>query len=60
MREFLSSGVVGNIEYNTQKQIREDVQKRWDSLGFTEGLPECAIKENIATLYENEANSSLS
>ena len=43
MREFLSSGVVGNIEYNTQKQIREDVQKRWDSLGFTEGLPEGAI-----------------
>ena len=55
MREFLSSGVVGNIEYNAQKQIREDVQKRWDSLGFTEGLPEGSIKENIATLYENEA-----
>ena len=55
MREFLTSGVVGNIEYNTQKQIREDVQKRWDSLGFTEGLPEGSIKENIATLYENEA-----
>ena len=35
MREFLTSGVVGNIEYNAQKQIREDVQKRWDSLGFT-------------------------
>ena len=51
MREFLSSGVVGNIEYNTQKQIREDVQKRWDSLGFTEGLPEGAIKENIDTLF---------
>ena len=55
MKEFLSSGVVGNIEYNAQKQIREDVQKRWDSLGFTEGLPEGSIKENIATLYENEA-----
>ena len=59
MREFLSSGVVGNIEYNAQKQIREDVQKRWDSLGFTEGLPEGAIKENIATLYENEAKHLL-
>ena len=55
MREFLTSGVVGNIEYNAQKQIREDVQKRWESLGFTEGLQEGAIKENIATLYENEA-----
>lgn len=54
MKEFLSSGVVGNIEYNTQKQIREEVQNRWDKLGFTEGLPE-GIKENVATLYENEA-----
>ncbi len=54
MKEFLSSGVVGNIEYNAQKQIREAVQQRWDNLGFTEGLPE-GIKENVATLYENEA-----
>lgn len=55
MREFLNSGVVGNIEYDAQKQIRESVQQRWDSLGFTEGLPAGSIKENIATLYENEA-----
>ena len=55
MREFLTSGLVGNIDINAQKQIREQVQQRWDSLGFTEGLPEGAIKENIATLYENEA-----
>lgn len=54
MKEFLSSGVVGNIEYNAQKQIRESIQNRWDNLGFTEGLPE-GIKENVATLYENEA-----
>jgi len=54
MKEFLSSGVIGNIEYNAQKKIREDIQKRWDSLGFTEGLP-AGIKENVATLYENEA-----
>jgi hypothetical protein len=54
MKEFLSSGVVGNIEYNTQKQIRESIQQRWDQLGFTEGLPQ-GIKENVATLYENEA-----
>lgn len=59
MREFLTSGVVGNIEYDAQKQIREDVQKRWESLGFTEGLPEGSIKENIATLYENEAKHLL-
>lgn len=54
MKEFLSSGVVGNIEYNAQKQIRESIQNRWDELGFTEGLP-AGIKENVATLYENEA-----
>ena len=54
MREFLTSGNVGNIEHNAQKKIREDIQKRWEDLGFVEGL-EGSIKENIATLYENEA-----
>ena len=54
MREFLTSGQVGNIELNAQKKIREDVQNRWEQLGFVEGL-EGNIKENIATLYENEA-----
>ena len=29
MKEFLSSGVVGNIEYNAQKQIRESIQQRF-------------------------------
>lgn len=54
MREFLTSGQVGNIELNAQKKIREDIQNRWEKLGFVEGL-EGNIKENIATLYENEA-----
>ena len=54
MKEFLTSNIVGNIEYNAQRRIREDIQKRWDDLGFTEGLP-AGIKENVATLYENEA-----
>ena len=54
MKEFLSSGVVGNIEYNHQRQIREEVQNRWQKFGFLEGLPE-GICENVATLYENEA-----
>lgn len=58
MREFLTSGQVGNIEMNAQKQIRESIQKRWDSLGFTEGL-EGNIRENVATLYENEAKHLL-
>ena len=54
MKEFLSSGVVGNIEYNHQRQIREEVQNRWQNMGFLEGLPD-GIMENVATLYENEA-----
>jgi hypothetical protein len=58
MKEFLSSGVVGNIEYNAQKQIREDIVNRWEQLGFTDGLP-AGIKENVATLYENEAKHLL-
>ena len=58
MREFLSSGQVGNIELDAQKKIREAVINRWDSLGFTEGL-EGSIKENVATLYENEAKTLL-
>ena len=59
MREFLSSGIVGNIEINAQKQIREQVQRRWNDIGFLEGLPDGVIKENIATLYENEAKQLL-
>ena len=59
MREFLTSGQVGNIELNAQKKIREDIQKRWEALGFVEGL-EGNIKENIATLYENEAKHLIS
>lgn len=58
MKEFLSSGIVGNIEYNAQKQIRESIQQRWEQLGFTEGLPD-GIKENVATLFENEAKHLL-
>ena len=52
--EFLNSGQVGNIEMNAQKRIRESVTKRWEDLGFVDGL-EGQLKENIATLYENEA-----
>lgn len=58
MREFLASGNVGNIEFNHQKKIREEINKRWDSLGLTDGLTG-HIKENIATLYENEAKHIL-
>lgn len=54
MREFLTSGIVGDIELNAQRRIREDIQNRWEELGFVEGL-DGNIKENVATLYENQA-----
>ena len=59
MREFLTSGQVGNIELNEQKRIRQEINKRWDALGMTEGL-KGVIKENIATLFENQAKALLS
>lgn len=58
MREFLASGNVGNIEFNQNKKIREEIQQRWDALGLTEGLTG-HVKENIATLYENQAKHIL-
>ena len=59
MREFLTSGQVGNIELNEQKRIRKEITNRWSALGMTDGL-KGIVKENIATLYENEAKSLLS
>ncbi len=54
MREFLTSGQVGNIELNENKQIRKKINERWDALGMTDGL-KGVIKENVAMLFENEA-----
>ena len=54
MREFLTNGVVGNIELNEQKRVRGLIMERWEGLNFLEGL-EGHTKENIATLFENEA-----
>ena len=59
MKEFLKSGAVGTIELNEQKRIRKEITNRWSSLGMTEGL-KGIVKENVATLYENEAKSLLS
>lgn len=58
MREFLTSGQVGNIELNENKQIRKKINERWDALGMTDGL-KGVIKENIAMLFENEAKALL-
>ena len=54
VKDLLTSGAVGNIELNAQKQIRAAIQERWNRLGLTEGLAG-HVKENIATLYENQA-----
>lgn len=54
MREFLTNGVVGNIELNEQKRLRGMIMERWEGLNFLEGL-EGHTKENIATLFENQA-----
>lgn len=58
MVEFLKSGQVGTIELNEQKRIRTEIAKRWDSLGMTDGLAGI-VKENVATLYENQAKAML-
>lgn len=52
--DLLESGVVGNVEYNAQKRIRQDIQERWEKLGLVDGL-KGHLKETVATLYENQA-----
>ncbi len=59
MKEFLTSGKVGNIQLNEQKELRRIVTERWDALGMTDGL-KGVLKENISMLYENEAKALLS
>ncbi len=54
MNSFLNQGEFGSIELNEQAKTRKLIQERWDRLGFTEGLSGY-IKENVATLYENQA-----
>lgn len=58
MENFLRQGIVGNIELNEQKRIRETINNRWEQIGLTAGLPG-VIKENVATLYENQAKMML-
>jgi hypothetical protein len=56
MKDFLKSGVVGNIEYNQLQENRKRISETWDRLGFTQGLVGVQ-KENIATLFENTARN---
>ena len=55
MGALLESGMVGNIGLKHLRVIKEDTIKKWDDLGFLEGL-EGHMKDNIAQLYENQAS----
>ena len=59
MENFLRQGIVGNIELNEQKRIRETINNRWEQIGLTAGLPG-VIKENVATLYEKPGQDDAS
>jgi hypothetical protein len=55
---ILSSGEVGNIGLKHLKEARELTSKKWEKFGLLKGL-EGAMKENVATLYENQAHHML-
>jgi hypothetical protein len=59
MSHLLTSGQVGNIALDHMRAVRKETQRKWDSLGFLEGL-KGHVKENIAQLFENQATSLLS
>ncbi len=54
MNEFLTSLGAGQIELNEQKRVRNVISERWDKTGLIDGL-NGHLKENIATLFENQA-----
>lgn len=58
MSSLLKSGLVGNTGINHFKKIREDVQSKWEQVGFLDGL-QGHVKENIAQLFENQATQLL-
>ena len=55
MGALLESGMVGNIGLKHLRVIKEDTIRKWDDLGFLDGL-EGHMKDNIAQLYENQAS----
>ena len=56
---FLQNSNVGNIATGKQAEARKAIQERWERIGFTKGLTGY-LKENMATLFENQANMILS
>jgi hypothetical protein len=55
MGALLESGMVGNIGLKHLRVIKEDTIRKWDELGFLDGL-EGHQKDNVAQLYENQAS----
>lgn len=55
---FLTEGKVGRIATDAQTQVRKQINERWENLGFTKGL-KGYLKENMAVLFENQANQTL-
>jgi hypothetical protein len=55
MGALLESGMVGNIGLKHLRVIKEDTIRKWDDLGFLDGL-DGHMKDNIAQLYENQAS----
>ena len=55
---FLNEGKVGKIATDAQAQVRKQINERWENLGFTKGL-KGYLKENMAVLFENQANQTL-
>lgn len=55
MGALLDSGMVGNIGLKHLRVIKEDTIKKWNDLGFLEGL-NGHMKDNVAQLYENQAS----
>lgn len=55
---FLNEGQVGTIATGKQQEARKMISERWENLGFTSGL-KGYLKENMAILFENQANTML-
>jgi hypothetical protein len=58
LTSILNSGEVGNIGLKQISEARQQVAAKWEELGLLDGL-KGARKENIATLYENQAHHML-
>lgn len=51
---FLKSGNFSSISNDKANEARKAIKERWEGLGFLKGLSGY-VKENMATIYENEA-----